>query len=164
MPVFPDVDLTKLPKTHEAEVPEEYIDVMGHMNVAWYTYFFSEGMLGLFGHLGLEVDKLGERQAGSFALENHVRYFREVRLGHQIEVFSRLIARNEKRFHIINFMWNKSQKKISATSEIVSTSIDLRERRPTPIPDDVGVAMDVMIAANSQLDWEAPVCGVMGPR
>ena len=40
---YPDVDLTELPKTLEAEVPENYMDVMGHMNVGWYSHFFSEG-------------------------------------------------------------------------------------------------------------------------
>ena len=80
MSVFPDVDLTKLPKTLEAEVPKKYMDVMGHMNVAWYTYYFSESMFGFFDYLGFSVDDVENSQFGRFALETHMRYFREVRL------------------------------------------------------------------------------------
>ena len=46
MSVFPDVDGAILPKTLEAVVPEECLDAMGHVNVAWYTHYFSEAMFG----------------------------------------------------------------------------------------------------------------------
>ncbi len=164
MSEFPDVDLTELPKTVEGEVLESYIDVMGHMNVAWYTHFFSQSMLGLYHHMGFELDDVAGRSTGSFALETHVRYFREVRLGEQVEIYSRFIARNAKRVHVMNFMWNKSRKEISATFEIVSMSMDMGERKPTPFPIDVGIQMDAMIAAHKKLDWKPPLCGVMGVR
>jgi len=164
MSVFPDVDLTELPKTVEGEVLESYIDVMGHMNVAWYTHFFSQSMLGLYHHMGFELDDAAGSSTGSFALETHVRYFREVRQGEQVEIYSRFIARNEKRVHVMNFMWNKSRKQISASFEVVSMSMDMAKRKPTPFPVDVGIQMDSMVAAHKKLDWEAPLCGVMGVR
>jgi len=161
---YPDVDLTELPKTLEAEVPENYMDVMGHMNVGWYSHFFSEAMLGLYTQLGFGVDDINDRQMGRFALETHIRYLREVRVGHKVEVFSRFIARNEKRFHVINFLWNKTLEGISATYEVVGTSVDLRLRNPAPFPSELMVKMDKMISAHKQLDWDPPLCGVMGPR
>jgi len=164
MAKFPDVDLTELPKTFEALVPDSYIDLMGHMNVAWYSYFFSDAMLGLYTQLGSGVDDINDRQLGRFAMETHIRYLREVRIGQQIEVYSRFIARNEKRFHVMNFMWNKTQEGISATYEVVGTSIDLRLRKPTPFQTELTVEIDKMIAKHKALDWAPPVCGVMGPR
>ena len=164
MSEFPDVDLTELPKTVEGQVLESYIDVMGHMNVAWYTHFFSQSMFGLYHHMGFELDNVAGSSTGSFALETHVRYFREVRLGEQVEIYSRFIARNEKRVHVMNFMWNKSRKQISASFEVVSMSMDMAERKPTPFTVDVGIQMDSMVAAHKKLDWEAPLCGVMGVR
>ena len=164
MSVFPDVDLTELPKKFEAQVPEDYIDVMGHMNVAWYIHYFSQAMLGLYNQLGSSETDINNRQIGRFALESHIRYFREVRLGHQIEVYSRFIARNEKRYHVMDFMWNKSRNEISASLELVGMSIDLRDRRPASIPEDMAVQIDGMIAEHKKLDWEPPLCGVMGPR
>ena len=164
MSEFPDVDLRELPKTFEGSILKSYIDVMGHMNVAWYTHFFSEAVLGLYLHMGFEPEDVTERRLGSFALESHVRYFKEVRLGQQIEVYSRPIARNEKRVHIMSFMWNKSRKEISASFEVVSMSMDMDKRKPTPFPTDVGIQIDAMIAVHKRLDWEPPLCGAMGVR
>lgn len=164
MSVFPDVDLKELPKSLEAEIPEDYMDVMGHMNVAWYTYYFSESMFGLFDYLGFSVDDVENTKFGRFALETHMRYFREVHLGNKIEIYCRFIARNEKRFHALCFMWNSTEAELSATYEIVGMSIDLQKRRPAPIPGDLGAAIDAVIAEHKKLDWEPPLCGVMGPR
>lgn len=161
---FPDVDLSELPKTFSGEVLESYIDAMGHMNVAWYTHFFSESMIGLYRHLGYEIDEIAESGAGSFALETHIRYFREVLIGQRLEIFSRFIARNEKRVHVMNFMWNDSRKEISAAFEVVSMSMDTVKRKPMPFPEPVGIEMDAMIAAHNRLDWDPPLCGVMGVR
>ena len=41
-------DVRQLPVTHRQTIPEEYLDVMGHMNVMWYTHLFGEGMGGCF--------------------------------------------------------------------------------------------------------------------
>ena len=164
MSVFPDVDITVLPKTLEAVVPEEYLDAMGHVNVAWYTHYFSEAMFGFFDYLGFSMEDIDNRKMGRFALETHMRYFREVRLGNKIQIYSRFIARNEKRFHALNFMWNSSTEELASTYELVGMSVDMEKRRPAPIPDDLGAAIDKVIAEHQQLDWEPPLCGVMGPR
>lgn len=164
MSVFPDVDLTVLPKTLEAEVPEEYLDAMGHVNVVWYTHYFSEGMLGFFDYFGISDEDLSDRKIGRFALETHIRYFREVHLGDKIQIYSRFIARNEKRFHALNFMWNSTTSELSAMFEMVGMCIDMEKRRPAPIPEDLAVAIDQVIAEHGKLDWDPPLCGVMGPR
>jgi len=39
------MDLSSLPVLHRADIPETYLDEMGHMNVMWYTHLFSEGAL-----------------------------------------------------------------------------------------------------------------------
>ena len=36
-----NADLTELPLTYQKIVPKEYIDEMGHLNVAYYTRLFS---------------------------------------------------------------------------------------------------------------------------
>ena len=164
MASFHDVDLTQLPKTFEAKVPEEYRDVMGHMNIGWFTHYNSDAMIGLFTLLGYGVEDIKERQLGRFALETHMRYLREVRIGDEVEIYSRFIARNEKRFHVINFLYNKTTAELASTYEIVGMSVDLRLRKSAPLPADLIPEIDKIIAAHQQLDWDPPLCGVMGPR
>ena len=164
MAAFPDVDLTQLPKTFEAKVPEKYRDVMGHMNIGWFTHYNSDAMIGLFAQLGYRVEDIKENQVGRFALETHMRCMREVRIGDEIEIYSRFLARNEKRFHVINFLLNKTTGEIASTYEIVGMSVDLRLRKSTTLPPDLCVNIDKIIEEHKQLDWDPPLCGVMGPR
>lgn len=42
------LELRQLPLTHQATIPEDYLDSMGHMNVMWYTHLFAHAMLGIF--------------------------------------------------------------------------------------------------------------------
>jgi hypothetical protein len=46
--------LSQLPKTHEAKIPEVYLDVMGHLNVMWYTHLFDQAIYSMFDLLGLD--------------------------------------------------------------------------------------------------------------
>src|SRR5882757_1205900 len=98
------MDLQKLPITGTAVIPESYLDVMGHMNVMWYTHLFSNAVGGLFKLVGLDRAYFEAHQAGSFALETHVRYLAEVRAGESLRIHTRLLGRSAKRLHWMSFM------------------------------------------------------------
>src|ERR1044071_507298 len=89
------MDLTALPITHRAVIPDDYLDVMGHMNVMWYTHLFSLGAWGLFQMVGLNRAYFGANHAGSFALAQHFRYVKEVRAGQHVTIRSRVLGRSE---------------------------------------------------------------------
>jgi acyl-CoA thioester hydrolase len=99
--------------------------------------------------------------AGTFALENHVRYIREVRAGQRVTIRSRAIGRSEKRFHVLHFMVNDDLGALAATSEMIGTHVDLGIRRSSPFPPHVAAAFDRLLAEHSSLPWPAPVCGAM---
>lgn len=159
-----DYELVKqLPLTYQAVIPEEYLDVMGHMNVMWYTHLFSLAMGGLFQRVGLAWDKLEEHHGGTFALESHVRFLSEIRVGDAIEVHSRVIARSEKRFQVMHFMTNQTKQDTSATLEAINAYIDMRKRRMASLPPGVMQKFDTLIAEHTHLPWSPPLCGVMTP-
>jgi len=154
-------DVRQLPVTHRQTIPEEYLDVMGHMNVMWYTHLFGEGMGGVFRMIGLDWERLQDPPRGSFALETHIRYVSEVRVQQTVEIHSRIIARSEKRFHLMHFMSNCDKQDLSATFEVVVGYIDMSRRRMAALPDDVAAQLDRLIAEHAQLTWAPPSCGVM---
>ena len=80
------MDLTPLPITHRATIPDAYLDEMGHMNVMWYTHLFSQGAWSLFQTVGLTRDYFQANHAGSFALAQHFRYIKEVRIGQHVTI------------------------------------------------------------------------------
>lgn len=162
MPRYPSLDqIRALPQTHSAFIPEDYLDSMGHMNVMWYTHLFSRGMGGLFNLVGLTRDYLQQNNAGTFALEGHVRYIAEVRVGQEISIHSRLIARSIKRFHAVHFMVNESLENLAATLESVNAHIDMSRRRTSPWPPGITNELDRLMAQHQNLEWESPLCGAM---
>jgi acyl-CoA thioester hydrolase len=155
-------EVEQLPRTHSATIPTDYLDDMGHMNVMWYTHLFSMAMGGMFGMVGLAWDKLAEVNGGTFALESHVHYLSEVRVGQAIDVHSRLVARTAKRFHSIHFMVNQDKGDVSATFETVGAYMNLAERRMAPLPELIAARIDEVIAEHELLSWPPPLIGTMG--
>lgn len=155
------MNLLPLPVTHRAEIPEAYLDEMGHMNVMWYTHLFSEAAWGLFQLVGLTREHFTTHRTGSFALAQHFRYLKEVRAGQHVTLRSRVLGRSAKRWHTMQFMTIDELDVLAATAEGVGTYVDMTVRRSTPMPPAITDAIDRLLAEHAKLDWEAPVCGTM---
>lgn len=157
-------DLSSLPVTNQKTIPPEYIDIMGHMNVMWYIHIFDYGTRNLFHGFGFGEDYVRQTGMGSFALESHIRYLGEVRLGETVIVHSRLLDRSEKTLHFMHFMTRGSDLELAATVEVLGAHSDLTARKITPFPQAILKRLDPLLAAHQHLDWEAPVCGSIGIR
>lgn len=157
------MELERLPITWTAVIPESYLDEMGHMNVMWYTHLFSNATGGLFDLAGMTLEYFTANQAGSFALEAHVRYLAEVRAGGYVTVRSRALGRSAKRLHFMHFLINDDGQRLSATGEFVSTHVDMRVRRSSPMPPQIVETYDRLLGEHARLRWDVPVCGVMRP-
>lgn len=153
----------QLPATWRAVIPNTYLDEMGHMNVMWYTHLFSEATGGLFDLFGLTRDYFESTQAGSFALEMHVRYLLEVHAGQAVTVYSRLLDRSAKRMHFIHFLTLDDGEQLSATGEFVGAHVDMSIRRTSPLPASVAERFDRLLEDHRRLEWTAPICGLMKP-
>ncbi|MEX2114416.1 MAG: thioesterase family protein [Pirellulales bacterium] len=160
---IPPLDLEGLPVTYRQEIPENYRDEMGHMNVMWYTYLFSSAFDKFADAWGFNEVYCLANQAGSFALETHVRYLNEVHIGKHVTVRSRALGRSAKRFHFMHFMTIDETGALAAIQEHVAGHIDMRVRRMAPFPPDLAERYDQLVARQNALGWEAPVCGVMRP-
>jgi acyl-CoA thioesterase FadM len=157
------MDLQPLPITWQAVIPESYHDEMGHMNVMWYTHLFSEAVGTLWNMLGMNRAYFEENNAGTFALEFHLRFLAEVRAGERITIRPRLLGRTTKRLHFIQFMTNDTRGVLAATEETVNSHADMLTRRTSPWPARAAEALDEMIGQHRRLDWQPPLCGVMKP-
>src|SRR6516225_844857 len=157
------MNLSSLPVTYRAVIPESFIDGFGHVNVMWYTHLFTEGAGGLFQLVGLTREHFTANRTGSFALAQHFRYLKEVRLGQHVTLRSRVLGRSAKRWHMILFMTIDELDVLAATAEVVSTYVDMTVRRSAPMPATITDAIDRLLTEHTSLDWDAPVCGTMKP-
>ena len=157
------MNLAPLPITHEGTIPESYLDLMGHMNVMWYTHLFGQATCGLFNLAGMDRDYFAAHHAGSFALAQFFRYHKEVRAGEHVTLRSRLLGRSERQFHVIHFMI-KGSEQLAATGEFLAAHIDMHTRRTSPLAPHITQNLDRLIAEHSALDWDAPVSGAIQLR
>ena len=153
--------IAMLPRLHQATIPEDYLDAMGHMNVMWFTHLFSLGMVDLWGQIGIDKNYVDQNRAGTFALEKHVRYLTELRVGEEASIYGRLVSRTEKLFHVVQFMVNETQQRLASTMETVGAHVDLEARQTAPFPEGVAAAYDKLLAEHAALDWPPPLCGAM---
>src|SRR4029079_8423973 len=147
------MDLTPLPITHRAVIPEAYLDEMGHMNVMWYTHLFSEAAWGLFQLVGLTREHFATHRTGSFALTQHFRYLKEVRLGQHVTLRSRVLGRSAKRAHTMHFLTLDALDVLAATCEVVSTYVDMTVRRSSPMPAAITEKIARLLTEHANLEW-----------
>ena len=155
------MDLSSLPITHRAVISPDYLDEMGHMNVMWYTFLFGRGIGKLFQMIGLDRTYFAANHAGSFALKQFTSYLAEVRVDEAVTIRSRLLGRSAKRLHLMQFMIKDVGEILAATSEILSSHMDMTTRRTSPFPEHIARSIDELLAQHTALGWEAPVCGVI---
>lgn len=155
------MELLTLPLTHQQEILPEYEDVMGHTNVMWYTYMFDQATFSFFEKFGIDQNYFEQSSNGSFAVEHHIRYLAELQTGDNVSIFSRVLGRRNKTIHFMHFMRRDRDGQLAATNESVSLHIDLKQRRSTSLPPEITGVLDQIIEQHNQLEWEAPVCGVM---
>ena len=160
---IPPLDLEGLPITYQQAIPDSYRDSMGHMNVMWYTYLFS-CCFEKFGDLyGFNRAYFLPNKTGSFALETHIRYLNEVRVGSHVTIRTRALGRSAKRFHFMHFMTIDESGLLAAVQEHVGAHIDMNLRRMSPIAPEVAERFDRLVEEQNALGWDPPVCGVMAP-
>ena len=154
-------DLRELPLYHEETITDEYLDIMGHMNVRWYIALFSRAVTGLFKEIGMTEEYFASGEAGSFALRQFINYLAEVRSGETVVIHTRLIASSKKRIHLVHFMVNETREVLSATMEALISHADLTLRKTSPFPLEIAARIDSLVSTAGGLHWQPPLCGAI---
>lgn len=155
--------ISPLPCFHRTTIPQEYLDVMGHMNIRHYMGIFDDAAWDFFASFGMTQAYYDDTSGGAFALEQHIRYLAEVHVGETVAIYTRIIGRSAKRIHFIHFMINETTSRLAATLEVLGSHVNREIRRTSPFPPGIAAQIDQILAEQSQLGWDAPICGVLKP-
>jgi acyl-CoA thioester hydrolase len=159
LPSAEQVDL--LPDALVGVVPDEFIDMNGHMNVLHYLDWGHEALVE---RVGIDDAYRAARRMGLFTVEHHLAYFSELRSAATFSVHTRVLDRSDKVLHLMTFLLDRSANRLANTLEILLVHVDLQTRRALRLPTDIAAAFDVHIAHSKSLGWSAPVCGAIGIR
>jgi acyl-CoA thioester hydrolase len=122
---------------YETDVLPEWIDVNGHMNMAYYCVVFDRGNYAAGDALGLGADYVERTSHGIFAAETHTLYFRELHLGDRLSVRTQIISSDRKRLHFAHEIYHFASGERAAAQEVMYLHVDLHSRRVTPFLDQV---------------------------
>ena len=154
-------EIRQLDPAFKLTIPCDYLDENKHVNVQYYLHVVERGLGVVFGQVGLGAVYARADTYGNFALEQHIRYFSEILGDDRVSVHIRLIELTAKRAYFMGFLVNDSREQLAAIVEVVMMNVDIGERRGAPFPAGAHAGLEALRMRHEQLQWQAPVCGVM---
>src|SRR5687768_15717226 len=108
-----------------------------HMNVMWYVGKFDEATWHLFHAIGLTPAFLRENNRGMAAVEQTVRYRRELLAGDIVNVYSALLEIKDRSLRFSHEMRKADTDEVAATSVFTGVHLDKAVRRACAFPQEV---------------------------
>jgi acyl-CoA thioester hydrolase len=153
-----------MPCETSLEIPSEWTDRNGHMNVAYYVLAFDRATDALYDHAGTGWSYLEREQRSLFTLSMNVDFLGEVFAGDSVRIISRVIDFDHKRIHYIHEMHHTTKAYLAATNEILAMHVNLATRRSEPFPPGVQAELGRMKIAYSSLPLPTQVGRKLGIR
>ena len=130
------------------KITKDWVDYNNHLNMAYYVLIFDKAW-----EVMLEKFQMGETSAkktnkSTMVVETHTTYNNEVKENENVDVFLTYFDHDKKRLHYKLEMIEKSTQKLSATIEMISLYVDLKERRVAEFEKDKLKLMDNFISTN----------------
>ena len=130
------------------KITKDWVDYNNHLNMAYYVLIFDKAW-----EVMLEKFQMGETSAkktykSTMVVETHTTYNNEVTENEDVDVFLTYLDHDKKRLHYKLEMIEKSTQKLSATIEMISLYVDLKERRVAEFEKDKLKLMDNFISTN----------------
>jgi acyl-CoA thioester hydrolase len=136
--------------SHLMEIERDWIDYNGHLNMAYYNVLFDRGVDVFFEQMGLGPDYIKQRNLSFYTAEAHIRYVRELHLGHRVRVSMQIVDFDEKRVHAFAELFHEDGW-LSATSETMSLHVDMNGPNVAPFPPDIMVRIEKLAARHRDL-------------
>ncbi|MDA1062907.1 MAG: thioesterase family protein [Proteobacteria bacterium] len=131
-----------------------WIDINGHMNVAYYVLAFDLAVDTLWFDFGLSNEHIRANNSSTFAVESHVIYRRELLLDDSFVVTSQILAFDQKRIHQFQRMYHATEGYLAASAEWLNLHVDMTTRRVSPWPGEILQAIERVSVA--QGSWPYP--------
>lgn len=147
-----------------ATVLPEWIDHNGHMNVGYYHVAFDIAAAPFFRWLGFSPEFRREHSSSTFALESHLHFLREVRLGDPLRFEARLLEVDHKRLHYYQEMFHGTEGYLAATYETLSVHVNMNSRRTADMPQVLQQRLAEVMRAHATLPRPPQVGSVISVR
>jgi len=136
-------------ETYRGSVYPWEADHMDHMNVRFYVAKFDEATWQFFATIGMTPSVLRRENRGMAAIEQVLKYRRELVPGDLVVVRTRLLEMSDKSIRFHHTMENVETGEEAATAELLGVHIDRGTRKSCPFPEMVRAAGRRLLAVAS---------------
>ncbi|WP_109466442.1 thioesterase family protein [Albibacillus kandeliae] len=118
-------------------VKPEWIDYNGHLNMAYYSVLFDQGVDDVWDRFGLGPAYRDERKMTTYTAEFHIRYIRELHVNDKVTCSFQIVDYDAKRVHSYQELYHEDGW-LAATGESLFLSIDQSGApKVAPFPEDI---------------------------
>jgi acyl-CoA thioester hydrolase len=161
---LPDLDLAAPMDRYRTSVGAEWVDLNGHMNLAYYMVAFDKAADVLLDQIGVGVEYTKSRLGMIFVLEAHVTYARELLENDPIRVSTQILDHDRKLLHLFHHMYRGDEEDVVATSEALLIHVNFESRRSAPWPQPAWERLEAMAKAHSALPYPPQAGSKVGIR
>ncbi|MCI4664056.1 MAG: thioesterase family protein [Neomegalonema sp.] len=135
-----------------AKVRPEWIDYNDHMNIGYYLIAIDLATDRFFEDwIGVGPDMATAHGKGSFVLQTHMHFLREMRLDDEFDAHIQLLDCDAKRWRYIATLTRVSDGAKAATAEQIAMCVDHSTRRSAPLPETQRRRLEQMMDAHRSL-------------
>ncbi|MBA4494868.1 acyl-CoA thioesterase [Paenactinomyces guangxiensis] len=120
----------------QIEVRPTEIDVMGHVNNAKYLEYMEWSREDWYNKAELPFDVFTEMGIGTVTVNININYRKEAKLGQKLTISTEPVRKGRSSFILRHEIVNEDGDLV-ADAEVVSVTIDLKERKSVPIPNEL---------------------------
>lgn len=132
-------------------VEEAWGDWNGHLNMAYYNVLFDRGIEDFLAPLGITAETVAAGGGSTFTLEAHVTYLRELMVGDEVRVWTRILDHDARRIHVVQVMEKLPEGRVAATSENMMLHVSLDTRRAARFAAEVATRLAALAAEHADL-------------
>jgi acyl-CoA thioester hydrolase len=129
-------------ETYRGTVYPNELDHMGHMNVQYYVNKFDQATWQLFGALGIGMNYMKTHSLALVALEQNIKYQRELLSGELIYIRTNVLELKAKIMVFEHTMYNAETGEVAAICRLTGIAIDRNTRKSRVMPAEVVKAIE----------------------
>lgn len=165
MPQLPTFEqVVALPAHADVRVSQDWIDHNEHMNIRHYIDVAADASYAAWEEYGFDSRYRDEQRRSLFTVEHHLTYLGEMKLGERLTAHVRPVKLGAKGVHLVVVVLDRERNSLAMVFETVLLHVDMDARKAVEIPEDLRAKVQPYFDQADQLDWPAPVCGIMGVK
>ncbi len=145
-------------------VQPDWMDLNGHMNVAYYVLAFDKATDAFYEYLHLSWAYRHAAENSLFTLGMNVDYVQEVFEGDPLRITTHLLDWNEKCLHYFHAMYHADTGFLAATNECLALHVSMETRRSAPFGEDSQQRIAALFADHQKRDLPKQASRVLAIR